>query len=114
MQVFESYPNAPGCCALCRGSNTPLIDVGLNTDDLPMEYGIEQSGWVYVCAQCVFHMGNLLGGLDPATAASVRERLAHVEVEYARCRDELAAARSAIASLQAAGYSPADPEVAHV
>lgn len=114
MQKLDSYPLPPGCCALCRSTATPLIDPNLNTDDLPMELAIEQSGWVYICAQCVHHMTNLLGGLDPVTAGKLTARIAHVEAEYARCRDELATAKAALRPLQAAGFLPADPEVARV
>lgn len=114
MQRLDSYPLAPGCCALCRGNAAPLIDTGINTDDLPVEYAVEQSGWVYVCVQCVFHMAALLGGAGTEETRTLRERVRYLEGENARLSSALAAADTAIRSMTNAGYTPADPEVANV
>lgn len=112
MQLLDSYPLPPGACAFCRGNATPLIDVGLNTDDLPVEMAVEQSGWVYVCVQCVKHMGNMVGMSDAETTKKLAVQAMEAEAAAARLRDRLTATESAIAALQAAGYAPADPEVA--
>lgn len=113
MQLLDSYPLPPGCCAFCRGNATPLIDVGLNTDDLPVEMAVEQSGWVYVCAQCLTHMARMLGMVAGDEATALEKRLGNVKAERDRINDALIAAQVAIENLTRAGYAPADPEVAH-
>lgn len=114
MQVLDSYPLPPGACAFCRSNATPLIDVGLNTDDLPVEFNVEQSGWVYVCVQCVKHMGTMMGMGDADLVAALDRRVGELTVENAALRDRLTAAAAAISAMQAAGYAPANPEVARV
>ena len=112
MQLLDSYPLPPGCCAFCRGNATPLIDVGLNTDDLPVEMGVEQSGWVYVCVQCVKHMGHMVGMIDADRAKNLAVAANEAEMIAAGLRSRLTATENALVALQAAGYTPANPEVA--
>lgn len=114
MQLLDSYPLPPGCCALCKSNATPLIDTNLNTDDLPVEMNVEQSGWVYICVQCVKHMGAMMGMGDADLVSTLDRRVSELTAENAGLRDRLAAATEAINSLQAAGYAPANPEVARV
>jgi hypothetical protein len=106
MQALDSYPLPPGCCAFCSGNASPLIDVGLNTDDLPVEMAVEQSGWVYVCVQCVFHMAHLLGGASPEYAERLKGELAEVTAQRDALVSRLAAAQLTIDRLTA-------PEVLH-
>lgn len=99
MQALDAYPLPPGCCALCRGTAVPLVDTNLNTEDMPVEFNVAQSGWVYVCRQCVFHMANLLGAPSPEEHNKVRARLAEVEEAYARTRDRLRHSEAAVDAL---------------
>ena len=106
MQVLDSYALPPGCCAFCKGTAVPFVDVGLNTDDMPVEFAIEQSGWVYVCHQCVFHMAHLLGGASPEYAERIKGEIANLTAQRDALVARLAATQQTIDRLTA-------PEVLH-
>ena len=115
MQLLDSYPLPPGCCALCKGNATPLIDTELHTDDLPVEFAVEQSGWAYICVQCVMHMATMMGGVAPEQAERMTAAMARVVRENERVTATLVATQQALDALTAlnAGYAPAQSEVAH-
>lgn len=111
---LETYPLPPGCCAVCRGNALPTIDLQVNTDDLPVEYGYEQSGWAYLCVNCVTEAARLCEMLTRREVEHLSAELAEVREDLARTRDLLGIAREraeALATIARTGDTPAHQEV---
>lgn len=68
-QLVGAPPLQPGCCYLCRGTTGPFVDTGVN---------VKFQGQLYVCANCVNEMADLVGPVEGVPLSVVQKFRDHV------------------------------------
>lgn len=96
MDVVNNYYDQPGCCAVCSGIITPVIDTHRDRDI----DGWTQSGRMYVCFGCVQSMGDMFGFASPEKVERLEAELAEAQRAHAEAEELL---ENALAALDALG-----------
>lgn len=110
MPVVVAAPTEqPGACAITRSSIGPFIDTFIDFDALP------PYGRLYLCADVVGTMAQMLGWVPGERIAELTEQNRALRDELDRKNDALDAERAANAALVRAGYATTEePAVAHL
>lgn len=95
MMVVDSYLDMPGCCAICLGVATPVVDTLRDRDS----DGYAHSGRMYVCVDCVTSLADLFGFAHPDRVERLEGEVAKAEADRAEAESLLEDALTALDNL---------------
>lgn len=103
MLIVDQALLEPGGCYLTDRSEGPLIDTLLDIDDRPVH------GRVYLAVSTVSDLVDIIGGLGPDGAATLRGELAEARAKIAELESAVEGLVTANQALVTAGYPVEKP-----